>query len=80
MKLALKFDIVEALRDNLHASPFRRFVVRLHSGEKFTVPNPDVLTVTQSNYIVYDAGKGMRILNATLIASIDFPEKPKAAA
>ncbi|MBI4623048.1 MAG: hypothetical protein HY736_07500 [Verrucomicrobia bacterium] len=80
MKLALKFDIVEALRDNLHASPFRRFVVRLHSGEKLTVPNPDVLTVTQSNYIVYDAGKGMRILNATLIASIDSREKPKAAA
>lgn len=47
MKFALKFDIVEALRDNLHASLFRR---------------------------------GMRILDATLIASIDFPAKPKAAA
>ena len=80
MKFSLKFDIVEALRDNLHSSPFRRFVVRLHSGEKLTVANPDVLTVTQSNYIVYDAGKGMRILNATLIASIDFPEKPRAVA
>ena len=79
MKFALKFDIVEALRDNLHASPFRRFVVRLHSGEKLPVNNPDVLTVTQSNYIVYDAGKGMRVLNATLIASIDFPSKPTAA-
>ncbi len=80
MKLALKFDIVEALRDNLHLSPFRRFVLRLHSGEKLTVSNPDVLTVTQSNYIVFDAGKGMRILNATLIASIDFPEKRKLVA
>jgi hypothetical protein len=80
MKFALKFDIVEALRDNLHASPFRRFVVRLHSGEKLLIGNPDVLTITQSNYIVYDAGKGMRVLNPTLIASIDFPAKPKAAA
>lgn len=80
MKFALKFDIVEALRDNLHATPFRRFVVRLHSGERLPVLNPDVLTVTQSNYIVHDAGKGMRILNATLIASIDFPAKPRAAA
>lgn len=80
MRLGLKPDIVEALRDNLHASPFRRFVVRLHSGERLAVPNPDVLTVTQSNYIVYDAGKGMRILNATLISSIDFPEKRRAVA
>lgn len=80
MKFSLKFDIVESLRDNLHATPFRRFVVRLHSGEKLAVPNPDVLTITQSNYIVYDAGKGMRILNPTLIASIDFPARPKAAA
>jgi hypothetical protein len=80
MKLALKFDIVEALRDNLHATPFRRFIIRLHSGEKLPVSNPDILTITQSNYIVYDAGKGMRILNSTLIASVDFPAKPRAAA
>ncbi len=80
MKFSLKFDIVESLRDNLHATLFRRFVVRLHSGEKLAVANPDVLTITQSNYIVYDAGKGMRILNPTLIASIDFPARPKAAA
>ena len=80
MKFALEFELVEALRDNLHASPFRRFVVRLHSSEKLPVANPDVLTVTRSNYIAYDAGKGMRILNATLIASIDFPAKPRAAA
>ena len=56
MKLALKFEIVEALRDNLDAT-FRRFIIRLHSGEK-----------------------GMRILNSTLIASVDFPAKPRAAA
>lgn len=80
MKFPLKFDIVESLRDNLHAIPFRRFVVRLHSGEKLLVSNPDVLTVTQSDYIVYDAGNGLRILNPTLIASLDSPAKPKAAA
>ena len=80
MKFALHFDIVEALRGNLHATPFRRFFVRLHSGEKLPVPNPDVLTVTQSSYIFYDACKGMSVLDATLIASIDLPAKPRAAA
>ena len=78
MKFSLKFDIVEALRDNLHAAPFRPFKVRLHSGELLRVLNPDVLSITQSNYIIYDAGKGMRILNPTLIASVDFPVSGKS--
>lgn len=78
MKLTLKFDIVEALRDNLHAAPFRPFRIRLHTGERLPVGNPDVLSVTQSNYIIYDAGKGMRILNSTLIASVDFPAQAKS--
>jgi hypothetical protein len=73
MKFDLKFDIIEALRETLHTVPFLPFLVRLHSGEKLRVQHSDFLTVTRSNRIIYDAGKGMRILNPALISSVDVP-------
>lgn len=73
MKFNLRFDIVEAAREALHRSPFEPFGVRLHSGEVLKVGNPDYFTVTYSGRLIYDAGKGLRMLNPALIASIDYP-------
>ena len=73
MKFDLKFDIIEALRETLHTVPFSPFVVRLHTGAKLSVRHSDFLTVTRSNRIIFDAGKGMRILNPALISSVDVP-------
>lgn len=73
MKLGLKFDIVEALREALHADLFSLFRLRLHSGEVLRIANPDVLTVTLSGRVIYDAGQGVRMLNPALIASVDYP-------
>ncbi len=71
VKFDLKFDIIEALRETLHTVPSHPFIVRLHSGEKLSVKYSDFLTVTRSNPIIFDAGKGMRILNPALISSVD---------
>jgi hypothetical protein len=74
MKFNLRFDIIEAAREALHRVPFKLFNVRLHSGEILKVSNPDFFTVTFSGLLIYDAGKGLRMLNPTLIASIDYPQ------
>ena len=73
MKFNLRLDIIEAAREALHRTPFEPFAIRLHSGEILKVANPDFFTVTFSRRLIYDAGKGLRMLNPTLVASIDYP-------
>ena len=73
MKFNLRFDIIDAARESLHRSPFEPFHIRLHSGEVLKVTNPDFFTVTFSGRLIYDAGKGLRMLNPALIASVDYP-------
>lgn len=77
MKFTLRFDIVEGAREALHRAPFSPFNLRLHSGEILKVSNPDFFTVTVSGWLIYDAGKGARMLNPALVASIDHPRPPK---
>lgn len=77
MKPGMKFDIVEAIREALHAELFSPFRLRLHSGEQLRISNPDVLTVTLSGRVIYDEGRGVRMLNPVLIASVDFPNPRK---
>ena len=50
--------------------PASRFI---EAGEVLKVTNPDFFTVTFSGRLIYDAGKGLRMLNPALIASIDYP-------
>jgi hypothetical protein len=73
MKFNLRFDIIDAAREALYRIPFEPFNLRLHSGEILKISNPDFFTVTFSGRLIYDAGKGLRMLNPTLIASIDYP-------
>lgn len=73
MKFDLRFGIIESAREALHRVPFRPFNLRLHSGEILKITNPDFFTVTFSGELIYDAGKGLRMLNPALIASIDYP-------
>ncbi len=73
MKFDLRFDIIEAAREALHRVPFEKFAIRLHSGEALKISNPDFFTVTFSGRLIYDAGKGLRMLNPALIASVDYP-------
>ena len=77
MKFNLRFDIIDAAREALHRTPFEPFNIRLHSREVLKVSNPDFFTVTYSGRLIYDAGKGLRMLNPTLIASIDYPVAPR---
>jgi hypothetical protein len=69
----LKFVIVDAAREALHAIPFRAFKLVLHDGHALRVRNPDDLTVTKGGWIIYDDGKLQRILNPAMITSVDLP-------
>jgi hypothetical protein len=69
----LKFTIVEAARESLHATPFRAFKLALHDGTTLRVRTPDDLTVTKGGWIIYDDGKLQRILNPAMITSVDRP-------
>lgn len=71
MKFALKFPFVDEVREALHKAPFEPFLIRLHSGEKLKIANPDVLSVTMSGRVIWDDGKGYRNLNPTLLASVE---------
>ena len=77
MKFNLRFDIIEAAREALHHVPFEPFNLRLHSGEILKVNHPDFFTVTFSGRMIYDAGKGVRMLNPTLVASLDYPAQAR---
>jgi len=68
----LKFAVVDAARELLHAAPFKAFTLRLHDGKTLRVRNPDELSVTKSGgWIVFDDGKIQRILNPAMITSVD---------
>ena len=71
MKFALKFPFVDEVREALHKAPFETFLIRLHSGQKLKIANPDVLSVTMSGRVIWDDGKGYRNVNPTLLASVE---------
>ena len=77
MKFGLKFPFVDDIREVLHHAPFEPFALRLHSGEVLKVTNPDFLSVTLSGRVLWDDGRAFRMLNPTLIASVEAIRAPK---
>jgi hypothetical protein len=73
LELTLKFAIVDAAREHLHATPFKGFRLKLHDRKSLRVKTPDDLTVTKGGWIIYDDGKTQRILNPAMVASVDVP-------
>ncbi len=73
IELTLKFAIVDAAREHLHATPFRGFRLRLHDGKMLRVKTPDDLTVTKGGWVIFDDRRTQRILNPAMIASVDAP-------
>lgn len=45
---------VEALRQALHAQPFRVFAIRLVDGREFSIPHPDFVAVSPRTVVVID--------------------------
>ena len=70
-EFTLKFGILEAAREALHAAPFKPFKLRLHDGSLLKVGNPDVLWVSKGGTIVYDDAKTLRILNPAMVTAIE---------
>ena len=61
--------IVEALRKLNDAEPFRPYVIRMASGEKYKVPHPDFISISPrgSQIIVYDETDRMHLLSPLLM-------------
>jgi hypothetical protein len=61
--------IIDALRKLNHALPFRPYVIRMASGEKYVVPHPDFISVSPlgSQIIVYDEADRLHMLSPLLM-------------
>ena len=70
-EFTLKFGILEAAREALHAAPFRPFRLRLHDGKMLRVGSPDVFWVSKGGWVIYDDVRTQRILNPTMVAAIE---------
>jgi hypothetical protein len=63
---------VDALRQVLHAQPFRSFAMRLVDGREFPVPHPDFVAVSPRTVVVIDPQtEGATILEPMLIISLE---------
>ena len=60
---------VDALRTLNHAVPFRPYVIRMASGEKYEVHHPDFISVSLrgSQIVVFDEAERMHLLSPLLM-------------
>ncbi|MDO8542000.1 MAG: hypothetical protein Q7S40_16300 [Opitutaceae bacterium] len=61
--------IVEALRTLNHAAPFRPYVIRMASGEKYRVLHPDFISISPrgSQIVLFDETERMHMLSPLLM-------------
>jgi hypothetical protein len=61
--------IIDALRNLNHAVPFKPYVIRMASGEKYKVQHPDFISVSPrgSQIIVYDEADRAHMLSPLLM-------------
>jgi hypothetical protein len=61
--------IVDALRTLNHAEPFRPYVIRMASGEKYKVHHPDFISVSPrgSQIVLFDEAERMHLLSPLLM-------------
>jgi len=61
--------IVEALRTLNHAVPFKPYVIRMASGEKYNVQHPDFISVSPrgSMIVLFDEEERLHMLSPLLM-------------
>jgi hypothetical protein len=61
--------IVESLRDLTHAVPFKPYVVRMASGEKYKVMHPDFISISPrgTQVVLFDETGQMHMLSPLLM-------------
>ena len=63
----------EAIREHVHAAPFRPFAVRLPHGRTYDVPGPDYANLSPNGrtlVVITEEGNGVRVLDVSLITEI----------
>jgi hypothetical protein len=68
----------DAIRSALKAEPFEPFAIQLDDGQTFRVPHPEFVLAPKGSrtIVVHEGGDRDRLLNAFLIASLNF-DKPR---
>jgi hypothetical protein len=66
---------IEAIKEAVHAQPFRPFVLRLAGGSEITVSHPDYIALGPRGrtLIVYGPDESWRVLDVVLIGEIAYP-------
>jgi hypothetical protein len=61
--------IIEALRNLTHAVPFKPYMVRMASGEKYKVMHPDFISISPSGtqVVLFDEAGQMHMLSPLLM-------------
>ncbi len=63
-----------AIREAMHAQPFRPFTLRLGDGRALQVPHPDFLAVSNDRAVfISPVDQSLTIMDPFLIISIDIP-------
>src|SRR5262245_9832195 len=63
----------EAIKEHVHAAPFRPFAVRLPDGRSYPVPGPDYASVSPNGRLMTtytNEANGARLLDVALITEI----------
>lgn len=65
---------ITALREAMHAEPFRPFTLRLADGRSLQVPHPDFLAVSARRAVfISPVDESLTILEPLLIVSVEIP-------
>ena len=64
----------EEMRNQLHAQPFRPFVLRLADGTRIPVHHPDFVAISPSGRImtVYQPDDSSNVLDVMLVIGLEF--------
>ncbi len=68
---------IDAIRETVHATPFRPFKLRLAGGPVMTVPHPDYIAFGPKGrtIVVYQTDDSLKILDTALISELDLSKK-----
>jgi hypothetical protein len=63
----------EAIHQQLHASPFHPFALRLTDGERVPVPHPDFVALSQGGrtVAVMAGGEEFKVLDLALVTALE---------
>jgi hypothetical protein len=77
------FVSADGIKEALHQTPFRPFVIRMTSGKEYTVEHPDFIAATKSYrrvFVATNEADRMDILDMLMIESLHYIPPQRAAA